>query len=427
MTLPEFELAAHLKAICSQPDQDTPRLIFSDWLQDIGDPHLVAWAEFIRLSIDAYHAPDRVIQNELSEKAAVYANQFGEEWIRILTANRDLNTSVIHEFERGFPKVLQGEPVEVLKFVAATQNQIPVSELRLEEPEPIPEFNRMPGSVFPQIKTIHTNLVTGDKFLWLFTECEWPSLRKLTVFDHNAITPLYTLASAPDELLDQLNSLSIRTDIGVIPIHQPWELCNELRMAELKTLTVISSYFYGLHFVDWLTYFNAPKLKSFHLVAGALDYQALCRDWYETSLKSLTKLSLNQIQIARIPPHEHESFRWPETIQSLNLNHTLLRESTVEFWLILLKLPLINRLELNSCMMGDAGLMALLDWPVLSQLKVLTLDENFLTDESAAALATCNMLDNLQVISLKHNNFTNYGARMLRKKFGIRLKLERQI
>lgn len=35
-----------LRAVCENPDDDTPRLVFADWLDEHGDP---AWAEFIRL------------------------------------------------------------------------------------------------------------------------------------------------------------------------------------------------------------------------------------------------------------------------------------------------------------------------------------------------------------------------------------------
>jgi uncharacterized protein (TIGR02996 family) len=37
-----------LSAICAAPDDDTPRLVFADWLQENGDPDR---AEFIRLQI----------------------------------------------------------------------------------------------------------------------------------------------------------------------------------------------------------------------------------------------------------------------------------------------------------------------------------------------------------------------------------------
>ena len=51
--LPEAELRAFLAAVRSAPDDDAPRLIFADWLEDHGDPR----GEMIRLSCE-FAAPD---------------------------------------------------------------------------------------------------------------------------------------------------------------------------------------------------------------------------------------------------------------------------------------------------------------------------------------------------------------------------------
>ncbi len=42
------EREALLRAVCENPDEDTPRLVFADWLQENGDE---ARAEFIRVQI----------------------------------------------------------------------------------------------------------------------------------------------------------------------------------------------------------------------------------------------------------------------------------------------------------------------------------------------------------------------------------------
>jgi uncharacterized protein (TIGR02996 family) len=46
---PMNEREAFLLAICENPDDDTPRLVFADWLQEHGDE---ARAEFIRVQIE---------------------------------------------------------------------------------------------------------------------------------------------------------------------------------------------------------------------------------------------------------------------------------------------------------------------------------------------------------------------------------------
>jgi uncharacterized protein (TIGR02996 family) len=44
------ERAALLRAICETPDDDTPRLVFADWLQEHGEEER---AEFIRVQCEA--------------------------------------------------------------------------------------------------------------------------------------------------------------------------------------------------------------------------------------------------------------------------------------------------------------------------------------------------------------------------------------
>ncbi len=49
------EHAAFLQAICENPDDDTPRLVYADWLDDHGDPEL---ADFIRTQIELARIPE---------------------------------------------------------------------------------------------------------------------------------------------------------------------------------------------------------------------------------------------------------------------------------------------------------------------------------------------------------------------------------
>jgi uncharacterized protein (TIGR02996 family) len=76
------EREALLRAICENPDDDTPRLVFADWLQDYGDE---ARAEFIRVS--CYMRMPELSDVEfraLSARAAELHRASGREWKREL-------------------------------------------------------------------------------------------------------------------------------------------------------------------------------------------------------------------------------------------------------------------------------------------------------------------------------------------------------
>jgi uncharacterized protein (TIGR02996 family) len=47
---------AFLEAICAAPDDDAPRLVYADWLEEHGDPER---AEFIRAQIELAKPPAR--------------------------------------------------------------------------------------------------------------------------------------------------------------------------------------------------------------------------------------------------------------------------------------------------------------------------------------------------------------------------------
>jgi uncharacterized protein (TIGR02996 family) len=48
---------AFLKDIIAHPDDDTPRLVLADYLEDIGDPIHVACGQFIRAQVRLAHLP----------------------------------------------------------------------------------------------------------------------------------------------------------------------------------------------------------------------------------------------------------------------------------------------------------------------------------------------------------------------------------
>src|SRR5207253_1417696 len=96
-----------LRAVTDQPDEDVPRLVYADWLEENGDP---GRAEFIRL--DVRHAqrlrdgpvpagdPEEVRRWEL-ERA------FGARWLAECPAVHGIHWD---GFWRGFPVVRVGSP-----------------------------------------------------------------------------------------------------------------------------------------------------------------------------------------------------------------------------------------------------------------------------------------------------------------------------
>src|SRR5262245_10028348 len=81
------EREALLRAVCENPDDDTPRLVFADWLQENGEEDR---AEFIRLQIrlaDRYTIAMNMMAGQDAEydRAKALQEQFGAMWLGELT------------------------------------------------------------------------------------------------------------------------------------------------------------------------------------------------------------------------------------------------------------------------------------------------------------------------------------------------------
>ncbi len=85
--------AALLAAILAHPDEDTPRLMFADWLEENGQPER---AEFIRIQC----APDA--DEAAEERAAELENRNRSKWL----AGLPQFPGARWEFRRGFPEYL---------------------------------------------------------------------------------------------------------------------------------------------------------------------------------------------------------------------------------------------------------------------------------------------------------------------------------
>jgi uncharacterized protein (TIGR02996 family) len=124
------EEQALLAAVLAQPDDDLPRLVYADFLEETGLEHQVARAEFIRLQYALASEPQRA---EWLIRERVLLNRFGPMWLAPLRERgQPLFTPRSHgQFRRGFVEVIwmpAGWFVDKARKIART---MPARELRL--------------------------------------------------------------------------------------------------------------------------------------------------------------------------------------------------------------------------------------------------------------------------------------------------------
>jgi uncharacterized protein (TIGR02996 family) len=116
---------ALLRAICEAPDDDAPRLIYADWLDEHGDPRQ---AEFIRVQIELARAREDDQQTHLLKQRE---QDLWRELRKWRYAPPDWMSLYLGHFRRGFADQWQGD---VTRFVIAADNTMrlgPIQTLRL--------------------------------------------------------------------------------------------------------------------------------------------------------------------------------------------------------------------------------------------------------------------------------------------------------
>src|SRR5262245_38343641 len=118
---------AFLQDILAHPDDDAPRLIFADWLEEQGDANSVARAEFIRVQwvLAAGQLPE-TRRTELERRQQQILDQWGKEWVRPI---RRLVRS--WEFHRGFIDEVGMLAPTFLKHAGQLFRRAPIQHLAL--------------------------------------------------------------------------------------------------------------------------------------------------------------------------------------------------------------------------------------------------------------------------------------------------------
>jgi uncharacterized protein (TIGR02996 family) len=91
---------ALFQGILAEPEEDVPRLVYADWLEEQGDADLLARATFIRLQLDlARMSADDGRRPELVEREAKLWKRYRVRWLD--SVPKHLRGSGVH-FQRGF-------------------------------------------------------------------------------------------------------------------------------------------------------------------------------------------------------------------------------------------------------------------------------------------------------------------------------------
>jgi uncharacterized protein (TIGR02996 family) len=358
---------AFLQAICDNPSDDTPRLIYADWLEDNGQPER---AEFIRLQIELHGVPARDPRRvDGGKRARALLRKYARSWF---APPKGWRPDAPYQVRRGFPDALIRVAVlDLLEHADDLFARWPITRLH-------------PGA--QHLEDVTSVLATSP---WL------ARVRELV------LSECHTGPEVFQKLIDSPHLVNLTS------LHVGGCSLNDEGLRHLAALPHLA----GLR-----------ELDIRHNRITSEGFQALVRSPYRASTRSLC-LSGNDYTV-----HDFvallKSPGWPR-LTDLNLWYTRLGDGGLEELAACPELAKLTVLNLNNNGITDRGLQALAASPHAGNLHTLSLALNNLSSRAADILRDSAALQGLTSLNLYRTPNLHWRARKrLREHFGQHVSFE---
>jgi uncharacterized protein (TIGR02996 family) len=437
-----------LQAIVENPDDDTPRLVYADWLDEHCEP---ARAEFIRVQCELARLQEWDDEwKPLSLRADELLQQHRAEWEAEL---RTLTAWCNGVFRRGFVEGVESRDENVLgrmdfypgagdpyPHLDALVRGFPVRCLTFPSPSLAAAAVHSPA-----VRNLHGLTIHGEHGVSARESNDQP-LRLLARSPHLqnlrrlALVGVGFTAAALAELISspQLPALEV-LDLTQSPLDESKAkvLARNLRLPALRTLILVGT---DMSRGGWRALAGAPWLEQLtELAAGMTDYQwddRNARFVEAPGLRNLRKLSpgrdLTDIPLAYwagapavrqlLELDLYNNYHTPHTLEllcatplgdtavRLDLSGGYLRTAGAAILAAPGRFTRLRWLALASNGIGDEGVQLLAAAPAMAGVTYLNLKNNFLTDAAARSLAVSPHLSRLTTLDLTYNALTARGV-----------------
>ncbi len=348
---------AFLHDILAQPDDDAPRLIYADWLDERNDPR----GEFIRVQCAlAQLSAEDPRRWPLEQRQQELLSEHETKW---LPKNID-NASCV--FRRGFVEEISLLLQDFLTEAKSIFEQTPLRHVCLRGPISSAECKRYREGI---------------------------GLRHVMRSPH----------------LARLRGLSL----AFPPVVDDWRCLSESSsLANLTDLKLFASELPSLVFRELMRTPYLANLRYLNLARTALMIDDLRFLADSPSLASLRELNLSDNNLTHEAARILAEGRLLSQLETLHLDSNLLGDAgalIVREWPAL---PRLARLSLGHNQIFAAGVRALAQAPALRELIALDLFGNISCDDGTAALASSNW-SRLQALNLRFNGVGDKGVRAL--------------
>jgi len=366
------EEAAFLERICSEPEEDAPRLIFADWLDDRRDSR----GHFIRVQIALSRMPiDAPGREQLQNREATLLSRHQAKWSAPL---RGIACST--EFSRGFIDTVNVEGRVFLRRHDELFRLAPIRNIRF--------------------------LDVGSSLAKLMNCPDLARLAGITISSQH-IDEQLTRALVESPHLGGLNRLHVgRNRIGDRGAER---LAWSPRFRNLRELNLSDNAIgdVGSHALAESS--NLASLESLELRRNELSRVGLADLCGTESLVRLSYLGLALNYVGAIR-ETREARPSKSSLRILDLSENGLTPEGFGMLTGLAGLGKLNRLVLERNEVGNEGASLLANWSNAASLQSLALSGNRIGDEGARAIAHSTYLHQLLDLDLSDNPIHDSGA-----------------
>jgi len=405
-----------LEAITASPDDDTPRLVYADWLEELGDPRSELIRVQCRLAATPLHSAGRW-ELEQREEALLTTNL--PRWTKLLPRFPRVPWGI--EPRYGLPRecfargLMEHVTFPGIRQYAQSFDDIwkvtPARQVRLNKwsNKAIPAFFESEG--FNRIDGLWLTMDSVDvplqQVLTIFARPELARLRKLRIFDRMLNQDgVAALLAAP---LDNLRELQIdQTAAGA-------EQCARLaawdRLAQVTRLQFrgnecgyegvaalaasphvtgiehldLSSNFFGDDAIEALAASKKlTSLATLDLSSNSFGQPGMRSLAASPVLKGVRRLNLSFCETAAYSLAELAASEHLTSLQHLTLNRIHdVNDAALQALAAAPALGALRRLDIDSGNYNEAGLMAVVESQHLPQLEFLTLSETCEVSDAA--------------------------------------------
>jgi uncharacterized protein (TIGR02996 family) len=405
---------AFFEAIREAPDDDVPRLIYADWLEEQGGNERAARAAFIRIQCRLAELPeDDPARDALEDEEADLLAEYERAWTEPLLGIADDWT-----FSRGFVERLSLGVAKFLENAEQLHEGYPVRALHLLlHPRDIPHL-----IACPQLQEIETLDFRGDHLndralQQLLTSPFLGRLRALHLSGNGINTPgIRALVGSP--LFRRLRSLDLSRNIA-LGDSAARLLAGSATADCLEVLNLANTNLTLDGVLDLFQSTQFPCLEDLN-VAGARNIgtrpaASLQQISQAKVLAQLRTLDLSDIRLlpSFLPSLLHSSAA--SNLRALSLRNLALEVRSIEMLARSSSLTHLTALDLRQNRLEAAGARQAADSPYLRSLTYLNMGFNNLRDKGALALAESPFLARLRVLNVDGNAIGGPGLQALAK------------